>query len=224
MNEPPDRELIIQALDHEFGRLISLGEDDKAGVCKDLIDILRHENDRGFYVDLFYRYQKENMISPGGAAIGALYSFCVAEQKSPIVALHEGCELCLDIDSDGMTKVPNWILMELFFAFNGYLCGDSKDLHKAFGIRRGKSGRSKIRSPLEDLNTTEALTINRLMDSKAGGRGAISKAAGKIEEWAREGSPTGNKAFGYEERSVREARRRIRKAFIQRDMKMSSKK
>jgi len=217
MSEPPDRESIIQALDHEFGRLISLGEDDKAGVCKDLIDILRHENDRGFYVDLFYRYQKENMISPGGAAIGALYSFCVAEQKSPIVALHEGCELCLDIDSDGMTKVPNWILMELFFAFNGYLCGDSKDLHKAFGIRRGKSGRSKIRAPLEDLNTTEALTFIRLKNIQDGGRGATSKAAGKIEQWAQALTRDGKKTFGYEERSVREAKSRIRKAFILRD-------
>lgn len=221
MNEPPDRGLIIQALDQEFGRLISLGEDDKAGVCKDLIDILQHENDRGFYVDLFYRYQKEGMISSGGAAIGAFFSFCVAEQKSPIVALDKGGEFCLDSDSDGMTKVPNWILRELFRAFKSYLCGDSKDLHKAFDVR---GGRRKIRSPLEDLNTVEALTIHRFLDIQAEGRGAASKAAGKIEQWARAGSRTGDKTFGYEERSVLDAKRRIRKAFVQRDIKTRSKK
>lgn len=213
------RDLLIEILHDEFGRLVVKGEDAKAGVLKDAIDILSMEHDPGFYVDVYFRYAKEGLIPWPAAAVGALYAFVAAHDKPPIEAKFEGCQPTLALNENNMAKVPFWILSEVFKGFSAYISNNAHDLNSAFGIPKGTKGSSKVFSPIEDLNKCEIATYERLKDIQEGGRGAKSNAAARMEEWARSKSLTGVETFGFEERSTRKAISRMRKAFILRNQK-----
>lgn len=208
---------LILLLELEFARLSHSKDNARAAAIFDQIELLKREDDPSFYVDLFWRYSQEGLIPHRAAALGALYSFIVSHDRHPIEAQFEGFDVKIESDSDGMVKLPAWIVKEIFHAVATYLTENASSLNAAFDLPGGKKGSKKINLPLSDLNTVQTLTTFRVRDVERGGRGAISRAASEIEELAISKSKTGEDASGYEEKSVRNARKRMRSAFAIRD-------
>lgn len=206
-------------LDAEFGRYVNSGEKDKAAACYDLLCLIQNQSDPEFYVDLYYRYMKENLIQAGPAALGALYCYFTARTCYPLTALHESHDFVVDVHKDATVNVPFWVVEILLDAIRSFLGGNSKSLGEALSLKEGAFGQDAVKGPLRDFNKVDIHSVLRFIDVQNGGAGKTSAAAAAVEQFAMNLTESGEDTFGFGKRSVEDARKRIQKAFIKRDKK-----
>lgn len=190
------------------------GSDPKTvGVYINMLGLYESEDDPEFYADLFYGYYKEGLMTYRAAALAGLHAFLAAPTKHPFKAIEEGhIDVEIAVDERGMARVPAWILQGLFEGIHNYLTHTSASLNQAFQITGGKKGPAKLRRPLRDLDTTEFLLASRFSKIVSGEKPSKLAAAAELEEWVASHSKDGS-TQGYNERSSRDAFKRIRRAF-----------